>query len=321
MFVRIAICLTFGGLGTVSATTTEAAAATTTAYDWGNYVSNGAGNVCRHTDPPHSNEQGRTQAYMAVTWVKNAETCRQFCDQLQPCYGFEFDSDSGTEHKKGNCEIWVVKINHFASANNKFSCYNLTTTYSSSQTQTSKVMAGFEVTGYSSANLLAIGANHTLTTEILATVKSKVSAHLVNATMGEPNIDQSKLPQGKLYIMLEFTADSGYHAAELHNQIRALGRNQKLSTNWDKDTLDSPTPGLTTEIINYMTTLGYGTPQIVWDFTTLSALVPVTPAPTATPTPAPSPTPGGTSIKQTTDSANFQSPALLLLGGILASVI
>merc|ERR1712008_466372 len=145
--------------------------------------------------------------------------------------------------------------------------------------------------------------------------------------MGIPDFDQ--MPT--LPLKLTIVPNSGMHAAEVHNQVRALGRGQKLPTTWTTDPLETPSTSLKASITTWLNTFSdlndyrTGTVNITWSYTSLVALMPSSPtqAPTPAPTPAGSPTPagGGQITKQTTDSANSRSTALLLLGWIFASVI
>jgi hypothetical protein len=263
-----------------------------------------------------------------VTHVPNAETCRQFCDEIQPCYGFEFDSEANKEDYKGNCEIWVVPINHLKTgAGNNFNCYNRTSTYASPQSKTSEVVAAFTVYNL---DVLQIATNQTLALLLVTTMKNMIEAELVNATMGTPIPDLTQAPT--LPIKLSIVPNSGMHAAEVHNQVRALGRGKKLDTaTWGTDQLLSPSPSLKSQVTTWLNTFSdlnayrTGTVNITWSYTTLTALMPSSPTPAPTPvgapTPGGSPTPGGQNTKQTTDSAKSKSTALLLLGWIFASVI
>jgi hypothetical protein len=271
--------------GTVHFSTTQDTSGGTTAYDWGSYVKKGPGFACRYTDPPHAAESGRYEAYHAVTYVPNAETCRQFCDELQPCYGFEFDDETGKEHHKGNCEIWVVPINHVAGVSSNFNCYNRTSTYASPQSKTSEVVAAFTVYNL---DVLKIGTNATLAMILVNTMKSMVEAELVNATMGTPVPDLTQA--SALPIKLSIVPNLGKNAAEVHNQVRALGRGQKLdTTTWTTDELQTPNPSLKASITTWLNTFSdlnayrTGTVNITWSYTTLTALMPSSPTPAPTP--------------------------------------
>jgi len=225
--------------------------------------------VCRATTV--QSESGRMSEYMAVTHLVDIDECRQFCDTIKPCYGFEFDSASDATHY-GNCEIWIVPIVRIKfSSGNQYKCFNNTAAYSSPQSGSETVTAGFNVSNLNLKNLMANSAMLTnITTHVKTLVESSMAASLVTANVTIPTPDTWG---SDLHVRLLFSSTQ-HHPATLHNAVRAAASGKNLGA--FETALTDASPTLTAVITNYLATLNNqfktAVPAVTWDFTTLTSL-------------------------------------------------
>jgi len=89
---------------TTTESTTATRSTTVTSDQFSDYQHGGATSVCRETVAvPTPDNVGRNEESHAVTHVDSIGTCREFCDEIKPCYGFEFTRNNPEIHY-GNCE-------------------------------------------------------------------------------------------------------------------------------------------------------------------------------------------------------------------------
>lgn len=300
---------------TTTETTTATSTTTVTIDPFAEYHHGGAMSVCRETlAVPSLDNVGRREESHAVTHVDSIGTCRDFCDEIQPCYGFEFDRDS-SETDYGNCEIWVVPILRFKiTSDAKFNCYNKTSTYSSSGTAKPSVTAGFSIANLKAADILANQSVLNLSQSLYSMAASYINTSVI-AMNAMPVVT---VLGGGTGLQVRFTfASTQLHSIELHNAIRVLGiaGGRKHSGTWGEVTIAHP-PGLVAQIQSFfagLTDYLTGTPTATADFITLTPLAPSlgTTAPTGS----------TTYVVTTASSAHSSRPILLLVGWMMAKMM
>lgn len=236
--------------------------------------------------------------------------CRQLCDTINQCYGFEYDSTSASTNY-GGCEIWVVDITTSQGAGSNFACYKKKSRNTAAIDN--KVMAGFDITG---VNISAILADAAALANMTGTLWPLATSHINTSimTLETPTAaDVTPLANGGVHLRMTFSSNT-LHPATLHNYVRNLAVDRYF-VGFNQNT-QSKSPGFVSQALAYFNTLtafhiANQSPAVTADFTTLLQLAP------ALPTPAPIPTPAPTTV----DSAHSNQPILFLISWSVATIM
>lgn len=305
---------------TTAEPTTATQSTTVTSDQFAEYQHGGATSVCRETVAvPTPDNVGRKEESHAVTHVDSIGTCREFCDESKPCYGFEFTGNTPEIHY-GNCEIWIVPILRFKMTNDtKFDCYNKTATYSSSDSAKPSVMAGLHIANLRAADILANQSLLKLGQNLSSLVMSHINTSIITMTA----MPVVTMTGGGTGLSVRFTfVSTQLHSVELHNAIRVLGISggRQHSGTWGEHTAAHP-PGLLGQIQSYfagLTDYITGTPTTTVDFITLT---PLAPSLETAPTSNPDSSTTAENIITTASFAHSTRPTLLFVSWILAKMI
>lgn len=305
---------------TTAEPTTATLSTAVTGDQFAEYQHGGATSVCRETVAvPTPDNVGRKEESHAVTHVDSIGTCREFCDEIKPCYGFEFTGNTPEIHY-GNCEIWIVPILRFKITNDtKFDCYNKTATYSSSDSAKPSVMAGLHIANLRAADILANQSLLKLGQNLSSLVMSHINTSIITMTA----MPVVTMTGGGTGLSVRFTfVSTQLHSVELHNAIRVLGISggRQHSGTWGEHTTAHP-PGLLAQIQSYfagLTDYITGTPTTTVDFITLT---PLAPSLETAPTSNPDSSTTAENIVTTASFAHSTRPTLLFVSWILAKMM
>jgi len=305
---------------TTRESTTATLSTTVTSDQFADYQHGGPTSVCRETvEVPNPDSVGRKEESHAVTHVDSIRTCREFCDEVKPCYGFEFARNNPEIHY-GNCEIWTVPILRFKiTSDANFDCYNKTSTYSSPDSVTPSVVAGLRIANLKAADILANQSLLNLSQNLSSLVMSHINTSVITMT-ATPVVTMTG---GGTGLSVRFTFVSTHlHSVELHNAIRVLGISggRRHSGTWGENTVAHP-PGLLAQIQSYfagLTDYITGTPTTTVDFITLA---PLAPSLDTASTSNPDSSTTAENIVTTASSGHSTRPTLLFVSWILAKMM
>lgn len=273
------------------------------------------GTVCRHTD--NSGEKPRDQNYHAVSFLPTIQDCKQFCDAISPCYGFEYGKNFPIT-KYGNCEIWFKDITRTRKVGG-YHCYKKKDPDSANMTK--QAVAIFSVTNL---NISAIESDYFFLTAMSGGLWPLLQDYLNNDTVELHGPDPSTdilVNETTNLLKIRFTASprGDLHVATLHNELRVLGLNQQQHNyvGWDKDLIPH-TKDFITEMTEWFSNASYakytvGTPVVTADIITMAQLVGefAGGSPISILQPKTTPKPGTT--KKIADSAYSAQPFFLFL--------